>query len=201
MRLFRPCFLTVYLFPEAIFREETGEKILYLTFDDGPDIKTTSALLEILAKHNVRAVFFCSGKEALRNPDLIKKIKSEGHIVGNHGYNHLNGLFTSKHKYFDDIKMAAGFTSDSYFRPPYGQLRINQYRELKKTYRIIMWDLMPYDFDRKFGAKKSLSILKKMVRPGSVIVLHDNIRSTLLEFIETFILFAFGEGYRFDIPD
>ena len=199
MRLFRPCFLAVRLFPEALFREKTGEKVLYLTFDDGPDVVTTVPLLNILAKHRIRAVFFCSGKAASENPDLVNKIKLGGHLIGNHGYNHRDGLFTSKHKYLNDIKLAAGSTSDGIFRPPYGRLRINQYREIKKSYRIIMWDIMPYDFDRKFGGERSLSALKKMVRPGSVIVLHNTLQSSVLDFLEAFIVFAKNKGYRFDV--
>ena len=200
MRLFRPGLLAVRLFPEALFRKKTTEKILYLTFDDGPDVISTLPLLNILAKHKVRAIFFCSGKAASENPDLVNKIKSDGHIIGNHGYNHLNGLFTSKQKYLSDIKSAAESTSGNIFRPPYGRLRINQYREIKKSYRIIMWDIMPYDFDRKFGSERSLSVLKKMVRPGSVIVLHDTRGSTVLEFLEDFILFATSVGYGFRLP-
>jgi peptidoglycan/xylan/chitin deacetylase (PgdA/CDA1 family) len=200
MRLFRPCFLAVRLFPGALFREKTGEKVLYLTFDDGPDVITTMPLLNTLAKHKIRAVFFCSGKAASENPDLVNKIKSEGHLIGNHGYNHLDGLFTSKQKYLNDIKSAAESTSRCIFRPPYGRLRINQYSEIKKSYRIIMWDIMPYDFDKKFGGERSLSVLRKMVRPGSVIALHNTRGSTVLEFLEDFILFATKGGYGFRLP-
>jgi peptidoglycan/xylan/chitin deacetylase (PgdA/CDA1 family) len=200
MRLFRLGFLAVRLFPEALFRGKTTEKILYLTFDDGPDIISTLPLLNILARYKIKSVFFCSGKSASESPDLINKIRSGGHVIGNHGYNHLNGLFTSKQKYLSDIRLAAESTSDSIFRPPYGQLRISQYREIKKSYRIIMWDIMPYDFDKKFGSERSLSVLKKMVRPGSVIVLHDTRESTVLDFLEDFILFANDRGYRFDVP-
>ena len=200
MRLFRPGFFTVRLFPEILFRGNITEKVLYLTFDDGPDINSTLQILNILSKHSLKVVFFCSGKAAAENPGLINKIRSDGHVVGNHGYNHLNGLFSSKQKYLSDIKKAAGFTSGNLFRPPYGQLRISQYRELKKSYHIIMWDIMPYDFDRKFGSKRSLSILEKMIRPGAIIVLHDSPQSTLSEFLDTFIEFAYDNGYRFDIP-
>ncbi|MBA4321653.1 MAG: polysaccharide deacetylase family protein [Odoribacter sp.] len=201
MRLFRPCFFTVLLFPEAFFRKKTDEKILFLTFDDGPDVISTISLLNILAKHKVKAVFFCSGKTAFENPDLINKIKAEGHLIGNHCYNHPDGLFTSKQKYLGDVRKAERFTSHSLFRPPYGRLRINQYREIKKTYNIVMWDVMPYDFDRQFGGRRSLDILKKLIRPGSVIVLHDSRQSTIPEFLDEFILFAAGEGYRFAIPE
>jgi len=200
MRLFSPGFLEVKLFPEALFREKTTEKVLYLTFDDGPDVISTVPLLNILSKHNIKAIFFCSGKTASENPELVNRIKSEGHIIGNHGFSHLNGFFTSERKYLTDIKKAAEFTSDTLFRPPYGRLKMNQYLSIKSSFKIIMWDIMPYDFDRSFGSERSLSVLKRKIRPGSIIVLHDNSESTLLEFLNTFIEFAFVSGYRFEIP-
>ena len=199
MRLFRPCFISVRLFPEALFRVSTSEKVLYLTFDDGPDVLSTPPLLGILSHHNIKAVFFCSGKEASENPDLIEMIKKGGHVIGNHGYNHPNGFVTGTQKYLDDIYLASTVTSSSLFRPPYGRLRLSQYRELKKKFRIIMWDLMPYDFDRSFGSERSLSCLKRFIRPGSVIVLHDIACSTLNDFLENFIGFAKEAGYRFGI--
>ena len=199
MRLFRPCFLAVRLFPDALFREKTTEKVLYLTFDDGPDVSSTLALLGILARHKVKAVFFCSGKHSSENPDLLERINEEGHTIGNHGFNHLNGYFTPKQKYLDNIHKAAPVTSRSLFRPPYGRLRISQYKEIRKAFKIVFWDLMAYDFDRRFGSEKTLAVLKKMIRPGSVIVLHDSPRSTVPEFLEQFIEFATGEGYRFEI--
>jgi peptidoglycan-N-acetylglucosamine deacetylase len=200
MRLFSPGFLAVKLFPEALFREKTTEKVLYLTFDDGPDVISTVPLLNILSKHNIKAIFFCSGKAASENPELMNRIKSEGHIIGNHGFSHFNGFFTSERKYLTDIKKAAEFTSDTLFRPPYGRLKMNQYLSIKSSFKIIMWDIMPYDFDRGFGSERSLSVLKRKIRPGSIIVLHDNSESTLLEFLNTFIEFAFVSGYRFEIP-
>ena len=202
MRLYRPWFLTKLLYPEAILRVKTTEKVLYLTFDDGPDIRSTIPLINILAKNRIKAVFFCSGNAAAENPDLINKLKSDGHLIGNHGFSHLDGFFTSAKKYLDDIKRASSVTSENLLRPPYGHMRIKQYSELKKSFRIIMWDIMPYDFDRKLGSRQSLSILKRLMRPGSVIALHDKKESCLFEFIEEFIVFAKSEGYRFEVlPD
>jgi peptidoglycan/xylan/chitin deacetylase (PgdA/CDA1 family) len=198
MRLFRPSFLAVRIFPDALFREITFEKVLYLTFDDGPDVSSTLTLLETLAKHGVKAVFFCSGKKASENPDLVEKIREEEHIIGNHGFNHLNGFCTGKEKYLNDINKAVPFTSGNLFRPPFGRLRINQYREIKKAFKIVFWDVMPYDFDSRFGSARTLSVLKKQIRPGSVIVLHDSPGSTNPEFLEQFIVFAKGQGYRFE---
>lgn len=199
MRLFRPYFFTNWLFPEAISRISNTEKVLCLTFDDGPDPVSTIPLLNMLASHKVTAAFFCDGIASEKYPDLINLIKKDGHIIGNHGYNHLDGWKTSCRKYLADIKHAAQFTSDELFRPPFGRLRLNQYDNLIKTYRIILWDIMPYDFDKRFGSRNSMKILKRKIRPGSVIVLHDSRHSTILEFIEEFILFSIKEGYNFDL--
>lgn len=200
MRLFRPCFFATWIYPEAFFREETTEKVIYLTFDDGPDKYSTPILLELLSKYNIRAVFFCSGRSAAQNPGLVNQIRSPGHIIGNHGYDHLRGTFTSKKRYLNDVLKSAGYTSGDLFRPPYGMLSLSQYRELIKSYRIFLWDIMPFDFDRKFGSERSLSVLRKLLRPGSVIVLHDTEKSTAPEFLEDFILFASAEGYSFRLP-
>jgi peptidoglycan/xylan/chitin deacetylase (PgdA/CDA1 family) len=200
IRLFRPPIFSARLFPEALFREKTTEKVLYLTFDDGPDAISTGTILDILENHSIRAVFFCNGKASSEMPELIDKIRTRGHVIGNHGYNHLNGLFVSNEKYIGDINAAAAFTSDNLFRPPYGRLRISQYRVIKKTYRIIFWDIMPYDFDSDFGGTRSLDILKKKIRPGSVIVLHDTHRSTAVEFLDDLIEYGLARGYRWDVP-
>jgi peptidoglycan/xylan/chitin deacetylase (PgdA/CDA1 family) len=123
-----------------------------------------------------------------------------GHAIGNHGYNHLNGWITSLNKYVGDVNEAAPFTSSVLFRPPYGRLRINQYRKLSKTYKIVLWDIMPYDFDNTFGPANSLRILKNKIRPGSIIVLHDTSDSSAGKILEEFIIFSISSGFRFDLP-
>ena len=198
MRLFRPCFLAGWFYPDAIFRIRTSDKVLCLTFDDGPDPASTPQILDILNKNNIKALFFCDGRAAEKYPDLIGKIKTAGHLVGNHGYTHLNGWITSLKRYITDITIAAPHTSSSLLRPPYGRLRLDQYIKLREKYKIVFWDIMPYDFDSRFGSRNSLHILKKKIGPGSIIVLHDNCKSNAPEFIDEFILFAKEKGYRFD---
>lgn len=200
MKLFRLPYVAGFLYPDAIFRIKTTEKVLYLTFDDGPDPASTPGLLEILRQHRIKSVFFCSGNKAETYPDLIAQIKSESHIIGNHGYSHLNGWHSTVAEYISDIESAAGFTSDKLFRPPFGRIKKSQFNQLKKRYRIYFWDLMPYDFDSSFGPENSLRILKKKIRPGSVIVLHDTNKSCANTILEEFILFAKSEGYRFELP-
>jgi len=198
MRFFKPCFAAGWIYPNALFRIKTSEKLLFLTFDDGPDPESTPGLLEILKKYNIEAIFFCNGKAAEKYPEIIGQIKSQGHLIGNHGYNHLSGWRTSTEQYISDVEYAAGFTSSDLFRPPYGRLSLGQYRKLKDKYKIMFWDILPYDFDISFGVSSSLLILRKKIRPGSIIVFHDTPESSLLKFLEEFILFSKHEGYRFD---
>lgn len=199
MRLFRLCFFERFLYPEAIFRVKTTEKVLFLTFDDGPDPDSTPQLLGLLRRYNIKAQFFCSGSASLKYPDLVSNIKNSGHLIGNHGFKHPNGWKTSQKKYMADVSEAALYTSGIFFRPPYGRLRFAQYQELKKNYRIIFWDLMPYDFDNTFGAEKTLQILKRKIRPGSVIVLHDTSHSNANIILTEFIDFSLKRGYRFEL--
>lgn len=197
MRLFRPGIVAGWLYSEAIFRIRTSEKQICLSFDDGPDPDSTPHLLNILRRHNVKGVFFCKGGEAEKYPYLIDQIRMKGHLIGNHGFNHLNGWTTSLRSYYADISKAAPFTSYTLFRPPFGRLRLKQYIELKKKYTIVFWDIMPYDFDPRIGSKKSLQIIKRKIRPGSIIAFHDNSKSNLHEYIDEFISYALDEGYSF----
>jgi peptidoglycan/xylan/chitin deacetylase (PgdA/CDA1 family) len=197
MRLFRPCFFSGWLYPGALFRLKTSEKVLCLTFDDGPDPGSTPELLNILINYNIKAFFFCDGKAAEKYPELVRKIIINGHSIGNHGYNHLNGWKTSTGKYCNDIYCASQFTSDNLLRLPYGRIRFNQFRQLRKQFRIIFWDVMPYDFDKSFSSEKSLAVLNKKIRPGSIIVLHDTQYSTWKYFLKDFIEISISKGYKF----
>jgi peptidoglycan-N-acetylglucosamine deacetylase len=200
MIFFRPCFIAGWLYPEAIFRIKSQGKLLCLTFDDGPDPESTFPLLEILDRYNIKGYFFCDGRAAEKYPELVSLIISKGHVIGNHGYAHPDGWKISSGKYAEDILKASKHTSYEYFRPPFGRLRLCQYRRLKKKYKIFFWDIMPYDFDRNFGSERALTLLKNKIRPGSIIVLHDRPSSSAIEILPPFIDFALSGGYRFVKP-
>ena len=201
MRLFRPCFIAGWLYPEALFRIKTSEKLLCLTFDDGPDPGSSPKLLNILDNYGIKATFFCTGKAAEKYPELIDRIKSGGHLIGNHSYSHTDGWKVSAKRYIADTERGAKHTSARLFRPPYGRLRLTQYRRLKKSYKIVFWDIMSYDFDKSLKPEVSFNILLKKIRPGSVIVLHDKPVSSLITLLPFFIETAINRGYRFVLVD
>jgi peptidoglycan/xylan/chitin deacetylase (PgdA/CDA1 family) len=200
MRQFRPFVLARLLYPGALFRMKTNEKEICLTFDDGPDPASTLRIIEMLGDHKIRVVFFCTGPGASEHPELMRLIISHGHIIGNHGFSHIRGWSASTANYLEDVSRASPVTSPYLFRPPYGSLRPSQFRRLKKTFVVMFWDLMPYDFDAGFGSERSLRVMKKKTRPGSVIVLHDKASSSVLSFLEEYLVFAEKEGYKFVIP-
>lgn len=121
-------------------------------------------------------------------------------MVGNHCYDHLNGWRTSTDRYCNEVDRASVFTSDRIFRPPYGRMKQQQYRLLRRKYKIFMWDLMSYDYDRNFGAQRTLNAVKSKMRPGSVIVFHDKPSSSSFLMLRDFLEFSAARGYRFDIP-
>jgi peptidoglycan/xylan/chitin deacetylase (PgdA/CDA1 family) len=199
MRFFRPGLIPGWIYPEAIFRITTADKILYLTFDDGPHPDSTPELIKLLHRHNVKGHFFVDGRAAEKFPEIVGQIISAGHAVGNHGYSHYDGWRTSEKKYLEDVSCADAFINSRFFRPPFGRMKIGQYRKLKAKYKIVLWDLMAYDFDKKFGKEKSLLVLKKKIRPGSIIVLHDTPASATNSIIGEFITYTIECGYRFEV--
>ncbi|HEX2921299.1 MAG TPA: polysaccharide deacetylase family protein [Bacteroidales bacterium] len=201
MRLFRPIHALQFLYPEVIFRIKTDCRQLCLTFDDGPDPDSTPMILSILREHHVKAIFFCSGEQSEKFPDLVTALKNEGHIIGNHCFHHSDGWRTNLCDYINNVEKASSSTSEVLFRPPYGHLTLTQYRTLKKKYRIVFWDIMPYDFDKSFGPANCLRILKKKTRNGSVIVMHDKPGSLVFDILNDYINYANDLGFEFIIPD
>ncbi len=151
---------------------------VFLTFDDGPTPGITEQVLDMLKTHEAHATFFCIGRNAERNPELVNRIRSEGHAVGNHTYSHLNGMKTKNRAYYSDIQLAQSFTPSQLFRPPYGMISPSQIRYLKKLYNIIMWDIMSYDYDPGVTGKKCLGNVMTTIKPGSIVVFHDSVKAS-----------------------
>ena len=157
----------------------TKEKIIYLTFDDGPHPEITPFVLKELRNYNALATFFCIGKNVLAYPDVYKQILNDGHTVGNHTQNHLNGWKTSNDVYMNDIAEAANYIDSNLFRPPYGKITLFQARHLRDAMRgrkprVIMWDVLSADFDDKITNEQSLQFVILKALPGSIVVFHDS---------------------------
>ncbi|MBK8847039.1 MAG: polysaccharide deacetylase family protein [Bacteroidetes bacterium] len=134
----------------------------------------TPWVLETLAKYNAQATLFLVGKNAERYPDHVQRILSQGHAIGNHTYDHLNGFETSAANYRDNINQAAAIFPSSLFRPPYGKITPWQYRFLRSKYKVILWDVLSRDYDSQLNEKECIALVINKTRNGSIIVMHDS---------------------------
>jgi peptidoglycan/xylan/chitin deacetylase (PgdA/CDA1 family) len=145
-----------------------------LTFDDGPDPSVTPFVLDCLQRHGAKATFFLLGRNAERYPDLVRRILDEGHAIGNHGYSHLNGWTHSVDRYMADVQAAEKSIPSRWFRPPYGRITWQQYRRLSRTFKVVMWDVMSYDFHPQHDADRCVRNVLSNAQAGSIIVFHDS---------------------------
>jgi len=190
-----------WFFRSALVKLDTPEKLICLSFDDGPDPGSTPATVKILKKYNVRAIFFCTGERAKKFSALMSLLKEQGHLTGNHTFSHCDGFSTSVKNYLDDVEAAAGFTSRIFFRPPYGRMLPGQYIKLSRSYKIILWHLLADDYREKKAGNKTVAELLKNIKPGSIIALHDKPISLKRGFLEDFITGCLNSGFSFVLPD
>ena len=176
------------LFSNYIWLLPNNDKKIYLTFDDGPIPEITEWILEELRIHNAKATFFCIGKNVEANPELFEKIVTQGHSIGNHTHNHLNGWKSNTSDYIENFqdgektlaKCSAklNYALPKFFRPPYGKIKKSQAKKIKnKGYKIIMWDIVSGDFDRNISQEKCLNNIIKNIEAGSIVVFHDSLKA------------------------
>jgi peptidoglycan/xylan/chitin deacetylase (PgdA/CDA1 family) len=167
------------IYPSYLWSVDIKKKILYLTFDDGPHPEITPFILQQLKRYNALGTFFCIGKNVVSFPDVYKQIQDEGHTVGNHTYNHLNGWKTENEIYLKDIAEASKVIDSSLFRPCYGRITRFQAKNLKQVMKgkeptIVMWDVLSGDFDTECTPQQCLANVIFASVPGSIIVFHDS---------------------------
>lgn len=194
-----PGFVTA-LFKEAVWRFKDPGQVVYLTFDDGPIPEITQWVLELLEKEQVKATFFCVGENVQKYPEVYKQILEGGHSVGNHTFNHLQGFRQNDQVFFNNIEKAENYIDSDLFRPPHGLMKVSQYNYLKKKYRLIMWDLISCDYDKRVKPAKVFKNVKDFVRPGSILTFHDSekARINLMEALPLSIKWIKEQGYRFE---
>lgn len=188
-----------YILPELVWHGDRTQRTVYLTFDDGPTPGVTEFILEQLAAYKATAAFFCLGIQVENHRELFEQIQQAGHIVGNHAFHHIDGWRCTRKTYLDNVQQCAEVFESKFFRPPYGHIRPNSIRILKHQYHIIMWDVMPRDFDSSLSVKKMLNICREEIRPGSIIVLHDNNKAApaLQQLLPELLRFLSAESYNF----
>ena len=196
-----PPFIYKWFLRDAVFRVETKEKKLYLTFDDGPVPEATPFVLEQLKKYNAKATFFCIGKNMEENPELYKKVLAEGHKTANHTFDHVNGWKTKTADYLANTAKCAELVDSNLFRPPYGKITFSQYSNLKSNYAVVLWDVLSWDFNIETSPEKCLQNVLKNAKPGSIIVFHDSKKAFKnMSYALPRVLEYFAErGYRFEV--
>ncbi len=175
------------IYPECLWDIKIDRKtclpvgrVLYLTFDDGPHPTATPFVLEQLKKYNAKATFFCIGKNVEEHFDIYKKIIDEGHAVGNHTYDHLNGWKTNDKIYLDNIFKAKKIIDSNLFRPPYGRITKFQLQQLqgeKYNLKPVMWSVLSGDFDEKISGEQCYLTVVKKAKAGSIVVFHDSAKA------------------------
>lgn len=195
------------LFGPITSRVETQEKVVALTFDDGPTDKTGS-ILSLLDDYEVKATFFLIGQDIEEHPEEAKKIVEAGHQIGNHTYSHKRMVLKSPSFIKNEIEKTdalianIGYQKTPVVRPPYGKKLIGLPYYLNKHQReTITWNLEPDTFFTKTEDK--INYVKENIQPGSIILLHPMYDQTdnELQTIEGILQSLTDEGYTFVTVD
>ncbi len=197
---FSPFWLKLY-FSDYTWHIPTSEKVIYLTFDDGPIPQVTEFVLETLKEYAANATFFCIGDNIRKHPDIFKKVVKAGHSVGNHTFNHFNGWKSRDTDYLENISWCDEQLNcnSNLFRPPYGRIKKSQASYLGDK-RIVMWDVLSGDFSPNVTPERCLDKSIQYSKPGSIVLFHDsikafkNMRFALPKYLEHFSKL----GYKFE---
>ena len=165
------------LFPGVTWRMPAEPKCVYLTFDDGPIPEVTPWVLDTLDRFGVKATFFMVGDNVRKHPDIYRMVVERGHLIGNHTFNHIQGLRYWTKNYLANVAKAAEYIPSDLFRPPHGHMRIPQTLLLQRKYRVIMWDVVTRDYSPHMTPRGVFNVVKRYTRNGSVIVFHDSLKA------------------------
>lgn len=193
------------LFPNYVWNIKSNDKVIYLTFDDGPTPEITDWTLDILKKYNAKATFFCIGNNVEKHPAIFKRIISEQHGIGNHTHNHIKGWKTKTDAYIENTEKASKYITSKLFRPPYGQIRPKQGKALiQLNYKIIMWSVLSFDWEKSVSKEECYQNIINNTTSGDIIVFHDSVKAAKnMQFALPKVLEYYSEkGYTFKrIPE
>jgi peptidoglycan/xylan/chitin deacetylase (PgdA/CDA1 family) len=201
MSLVQPALLIRKLLPGSIWRMPGSGKTVYLTFDDGPTPGVTEHVLSMLAEHNAKATFFCIGNCVEKHPELFEKLLEDGHAIGNHTYSHTNGWKVSLNNYIEDVEKCNQIFQSKLFRPPYGKISPRQFLQLRKSYTIVMWDVLSMDYETRLNSETCLNNVLDHIRNGSIITFHDSLKAwpRLKEILPQILKELSSVGFTFSV--
>ncbi len=179
---------------------DTREKVLYVTFDDGPIPELTPWVLDVLQEHGAKATFFCMGRNVEAHPELFQRLLDEGHSVGNHTWDHPSGWRSGRVDYLRSVLRCQRYTRTNLFRPPYGRATNGQINALRKRFTLVMWDVLAGDYEERMTGDDCFAVVRDKSRPGSIIVFHDNLlsESRMKHALPLVLKHFIAQGYRFD---
>lgn len=207
------------VFPHFTWKINTTEKVIFLTFDDGPIPEVTPWVLGELEKYEAKATFFCVGDNIRKNSSIFEEIIARGHSTGNHTFNHLNGWQTSEKVYLENVQLCEDYlniqknnarlrneqtkvysTDRPLFRPPHGRLSAAQSKILRTHYQIVMWDVLTGDFDQKLDKNICLQKAIKYTKKGSIVVFHDSqkAKKNLYHALPPYLEHFSNQGFKFE---
>lgn len=202
--MFKTPFILPLIYPNLTWKINTQDKVIYLTFDDGPIPEITEFVLQALDEYNAKATFFCIGENIEKHPEIFRKIIESGHSVGNHTYNHLNGWKTADDLYIRNMQQCQEVlqqhgVATKLARPPYGRIKKSQIKALTTNHELIMWSVLSKDYNPKVLKETALRQSIKHTQNGSIVVFHDSIKAyATLQFVLPRFLKHFSSlGFRF----
>ena len=177
---------------------KTGEKTIYLTFDDGPHPLITPKILEILKRYDAKATFFCIGNNVKKYPKAFELIKKEGHSVGTHTFNHENGWKTNTDDYIKSFQDANNLIQSDLFRPPHGKIKRSELRRLKRE-KIVAWTVIAYDWDHALSPEDVYQNVIRNAGNGSIVTFHDSLKaySNMISALPRVLDFYSHKGFVF----
>lgn len=195
---------------EAYYADTSGEKYVYLTFDNGYEQGYTESILNVLKKENVPATFFVTGHYVEEEPELVKRMVDEGHIIGNHSYNHPDFTKMSKETIKEELtslEQAVANVSEQkelkYVRPPRGMFNENTLKWTSELgYIHIFWSLAfkDWEVDHQKGWEYAYNQMMDQIHPGAIVLLHT-VSSDNAEALEQIIRDLRKQGYEFKSLD
>ncbi len=192
---------------DTYYSDTPDKKVIYLTFDAGYENGNTAPILDALKKHNAPATFFCVGNYVSENPDLIKRMNDEGHIVGNHTYSHPDmSKISTKEAFSEELgkvetiyKEITGEEMTKFYRPPQGKYSEANLQMAKDMgYKTFFWSLAYVDWyqDKQPTKEEAFSKLLTRIHPGAIVLLHST-SSTNAQIMDELLTKWEEMGYTF----